>query len=278
MAKSRLPEIVLRHEKSLLSEWMRLQRELGSNRTDRISDSQLQANSARLLRSLADGLEKSDLSDAYSMLDEISRQRAMQGYTPSETTSFVFSFKRPLFDRIGTELAGDGQLLAEEIWNATELLDKLGMHTFEAFQKSREEVISRQQQEMLELSTPVIQLWEGILGLPLIGTLDSARTQIVMQNLLEAIVEKSANLAVIDITGVPTVDTLVAQHLLKTVAAARLMGADCIISGIRPQIAQTIIHLGVDLSTVMTKASLADAFQLALKKRGLTVSRVNSSS
>lgn len=278
MAKSRLPEIVLRHEKSLLSEWMRLQRELGSNRTDRISDSQLQANSARLLRSLADGLEKSDLSDAYSMLDEISRQRAIQGFTPSETTSFVFSFKRPLFDRIGTELAGDGQLLAEEIWNATELLDKLGMHTFEAFQKSREEVISRQQQEMLELSTPVIQLWEGILGLPLIGTLDSARTQIVMQNLLEAIVEKSANLAVIDITGVPTVDTLVAQHLLKTVAAARLMGADCIISGIRPQIAQTIIHLGVDLSTVMTKASLADAFQLALKKRGLTVSRVNSSS
>ncbi len=160
MAKSRLPEIVLRHEKSLLSEWMRLQRELGSHRTDRISDSQLQANSARFLRSLADGLEKSDLSDAYSMLDEISRQRAMQGFTPSETTNFVFSFKRPLFDRIGTELAGDGQLLAEEIWNVTELLDKLGMHTFEVFQKSREQVISLQQQEMLELSTPVIELWK----------------------------------------------------------------------------------------------------------------------
>lgn len=278
MAKSRLPEILLRHEKSLLTEWMRLQREFGPSRGDRTSDKQLQANSERFLRSLVDGLERSDLSDVYSLLEEISRQRARQGFTPSETTYFIFSFKRPLFDRVGTEFAGDGKLLAEEIWNTTELLDKLGMHTFEVFQKSREDVIARQQQEMLELSTPVIQLWEGILGLPLIGTLDSARTQIVMQNLLEAIVERSADLAIIDITGVPTVDTLVAQHLLKTVAAARLMGADCIISGIRPQIAQTIIHLGVDLSTVVTKASLADAFQLALRKRDLTVARAKSSS
>jgi rsbT co-antagonist protein RsbR len=160
-----------------------------------------------------------------------------------------------------------------ELWRATELLDKLGLYTTEVFQKTREEVILRQQQEMLELSTPVIELWSGVLALPLIGTLDSARTQVVMQNLLEAIVEKSADLAIIDITGVPTVDTLVAQHLLKTVAAARLMGAECIISGIRPQIAQTIIHLGVDLSGVLTKATLADAFQLALKRKNLTIGK-----
>lgn len=172
---------------------------------------------------------------------------------------------------LGTEYANDPKGLAQEVWSTTELLDKLGLFTFEAFQKSREEVIARQQQEMLELSTLVVELWQGVLALPLIGTLDSARIQIVMQNLLEAIVAKGADLAIVDITGVPTVDTLVAQHLLKTVAAARLMGADCIISGIRPQIAQTIIHLGVDLSSVFTKATLADAFQLALKRKNLTI-------
>jgi rsbT co-antagonist protein RsbR len=207
------------------------------------------------------------------LLGEITKQRALQGFSPSETATFVFSFKQPLFDRIATEYGESSQAFADEIWNATELLDKLGLYAFEAFQKTREEVIARQQQEMLELSTPVVELWRGILALPLIGTLDSARTQIVMQNLLEAIVAKSADLAIIDITGVPTVDTLVAQHLLKTVAAARLMGADCIISGIRPQIAQTIIHLGVDLGAVLTKATLADAFQLALRRQNLTISR-----
>ena len=150
--------------------------------------------------------------------------------------------------------------LAEEIWKATALLDKLGLYTTEVYQKGREEVIARQQQELLELSTPVVELWDGILALPLIGTLDSARTQVVMESLLQTIVDTGAGIAIIDITGVPTVDTLVAQHLLKTVAAARLMGADCIISGIRPQIAQTIVHLGVDLGDVITKATLADAF------------------
>ena len=194
------------------------------------------------------------------------------GLLASETATFVFSFKQPLFARLRLEY-NDQEALADDMWTATELLDKLGLFTIEAFQKTREEVIMRQQQEMLELSTPVVQLWHGVLALPLIGTLDSARTQIVMQNLLEAIVSKSADLAIIDITGVPTVDTLVAQHLLKTVAAARLMGADCIISGIRPQIAQTIIHLGVDLGGVLTKATLADAFQLALKKKNLTITR-----
>jgi rsbT co-antagonist protein RsbR len=151
------------------------------------------------------------------------------------------------------------------------MLDKLGLYTIEVFQKGREEVIARQQQEMLELSTPVVQLWDGILALPLIGTLDSARTQTVMENLLEKIVETGSEVAILDITGVPTVDTLVAQHLMKAVAAARLMGAECIISGIRPQIAQTIVHLGVDLADVTTKASLADAIKHALQRSELMI-------
>jgi rsbT co-antagonist protein RsbR len=207
------------------------------------------------------------------LLASISVSRARKGFTPTETATFVFSLKEPLFARLRAELAGDPALLAEETLHASRLLDALGLYTAEVYQKGREEVIARQQGEMLELSTPVVELWEGILALPVIGTLDSARTQVVMENLLQRIVETGAQIAVIDITGVPTVDTLVAQHLLKTVAAARLMGADCIISGIRPQIAQTIVHLGVDLQDVVTKATLADAFALALKRSGLSVVR-----
>ena len=281
MANTRLPEIILRHERDLLSEWMRLQKELISSRGDRVSESQLRSTSQQFLRSLTDALTKTsgtathqpDWAEMHELLGEISRQRASQGFSSSETAGFLFSFKQPLFARISIEYADDRKAMEEEIWTANELLDTLGLYTVESFQKSREQLIVRQQEEMLELSTPVIELWQGILALPLIGTLDSARTQIVMQNLLEAIVERNSELAIVDITGVPTVDTLVAQHLLKTVAAARLMGADCIISGIRPQIAQTIIHLGVDLSGVMTKATLADAFQLALKKKNLAISR-----
>jgi rsbT co-antagonist protein RsbR len=181
---------------------------------------------------------------------------------------FVFSLKEPLFARLRSELANDPATLAELTWTISSLFDALGLYTTEVFQTSREQVIVRQQQELMELSTPVVQLWEGILALPLIGTLDSARTQVVMESLLQKIVETGAAIAIIDITGVPTVDTLVAQHLLKTVAAARLMGADCIISGIRPQIAQTIVHLGVNLSNVITKATLADAFVIALQRTG----------
>lgn len=279
MAQGRLAEIIARHGKDLLSEWLRLQNGLMTGRRDRVPESQLRANSEGFIAALAEGLSQSsglDLSaprwsKMKDLLTDITRQRAVQGFSPIETSTFVFSFKQPLFTRIGLEYSDDRSALTDEVWRATELIDKLGLYTFEVFQKSREEVITRQQQEMLELSTPVVELWHGVLALPLIGTLDSARTQIVMQNLLEAIVAKGADLAVIDITGVPTVDTLVAQHLLKTVAAARLMGADCIISGIRPQIAQTIIHLGVDLSGVLTKATLADAFQLALKRKNLAV-------
>jgi rsbT co-antagonist protein RsbR len=206
-----------------------------------------------------------------AILTELSATRAKEGYSPTETASFVFSLKHPLFSVLRAENGADADALAEAVWQTTQLIDKLGLFTMDAFQKTREDVISRQQQELLELSTPVVRLWENVLALPLIGTLDSARTQIVMQNLLDAIVQTRSDFAIIDITGVPVVDTLVAQHLLKTVAAARLMGADCLISGIRPQIAQTIIHLGVDLSDITTKATLADAFAVALRRSGLSV-------
>src|SRR5262249_31124277 len=155
-----------------------------------------------------------------------SRSRGRQGFSPSETATFVFSMKKPLFELIRRECARDAEALARESWLATEMLDKLGLFTTEVYQKAREEVIQRQQQEMLELSTPVVKLWEGILALPLIGTLDSNRTQVVMESLLQKIVETGAGIAILDITGVPTVDTLVAQHLIKTVSAARLMGAE----------------------------------------------------
>ena len=175
--------------------------------------------------------------------------------------------------RVRQEHGGDAQGLASDTELLTDLLDQLGVYTMEIYQQGREEVIRRQQQDMLELSTPVVKLWAGVLALPMIGTLDSARTQIVMESLLQRIVETGAEVAIIDITGVPTVDTLTAQHLLKTVTAARLMGAECIVSGIRPQIAQTIVHLGVDLEGVATKATLADAFAVALSRLGLTVVR-----
>ena len=208
------------------------------------------------------------------MLGGLSQSRSLQGFSPSETAIFVFSLKGPLFQRIRDELGKDAGTLFEEVRRADDLLDRLGLYTTEVYQKSREQVIMRQQQDMLELSTPVVKLWDGILALPMIGTLDSARTQVVMENLLQRIVDTGAEVAILDITGVPTVDTLTAQHLLKTVTAARLMGADCIISGIRPQIAQTIVHLGVELGDVVTKATLADAFSAALKRMNLGVARV----
>jgi rsbT co-antagonist protein RsbR len=276
---TKLPELIDRYQSEILAEWTRLQREGLSRRRGTLTDVQLKGDSQSLLNSVREALllgnvsdiERPEWSSVRNLLADLSRQRALQGFTPSETATFVFSLKRPLFDRIRNEFASDPAALAEELWTATALLDQLGLYTTEIYQKSREQVIHRQQQEMLELSTPVVELWKGVLALPLIGTLDSARTQIVMQNLLEAIVNKSAGIAIIDITGVPTVDTLVAQHLLKTVAAARLMGAECIISGIRPQIAQTIIHLGVELGTVSTKATLAAALQMSLRKLGYTV-------
>ena len=248
----------------------------------RVSDAELKAQTQEFLHLLSGAAASGDLRSRGSahwkpvleFLEALSKSRVQQGFDSEETATFIFSLKRPLFALFRRELGGDVEALAAETWAATELLDTLGLHTVKAYQRSREEVINRQQQDLLELSTPVVKLWDGVLALPMIGTLDSARTQVVMESLLQRIVETGSEIAIIDITGVPTVDTLVAQHLLKTVTAIRLMGADCIISGVRPQIAQTIVHLGVDLQGVTTKASLADALALAFKRSGFTVSRV----
>jgi rsbT co-antagonist protein RsbR len=280
---SRLPAIVDQHQKEVLAEWLSNQSTSGAWRSGRIQESQLRDESQRFLALLTQAIQQGVEFDTRSaqwtgireFLGDLSRTRATQGFTPTQVATFVFSLKQALFKRATESLKGDPTALATTLWDATMLLDALGLYTTEVYQHTREQIIARQQEELIELSTPVVQLWDGILALPLIGTLDSERTQVVMENLLERLVATGSSLAVIDITGVPTVDTLVAQHLLKTVAAAQLMGADCIISGIRPQIAQTIVHLGIDLSTVATKASLADAFALALKRRGLTVARVN---
>jgi rsbT co-antagonist protein RsbR len=277
--KSKISEIVNKHEAELLAEWVREQKSGSAARNDLIQESEVREQAREFIALFKEASARDGGTDAQAavwepvrdMLSNLSRSRTERGFTPSEVATFVFSFKSPLFARLRKELATDAPLLADELATASALLDNLGLFTTEVYQKAREEVINRQQQEMMELSTPVVKLWEGILALPMIGTLDSARTQVVMESLLQRIVETGAEIAILDITGVPTVDTLVAQHLLKTVTAARLMGADCIISGIRPQIAQTIVHLGVDLQDVITKASLADAFALALKRKGMRV-------
>jgi len=277
---SRLPEIIAKHEQDLLDQWIKEQTSSATRRPDLLSEADLREQSRALLNGIRNAIQRGRLDDitgsewqtVRDVLNEVSRARAQMGFSPSEMATFVFSLKQPLFARLRAEIR-ETDPLVDEMWTASTLLDKLGLHTTEVYQKSREEVILRQQQDMLELSTPVVELWDGVLALPLIGTLDSARTQVVMENLLEKIVQTGAGIAIVDITGVPTVDTLVAQHLLKTVAAARLMGADCIISGIRPQIAQTIVHLGVDLGSVITKASLADAFVVALQRTGATINK-----
>jgi rsbT co-antagonist protein RsbR len=278
-----LSDMLKAHERTVLNEWLDTQLNVRGLRSELLSRQELQDQSARFLQALRDAVASGtmDVSAASfapvrQVLDEMSAARARQGYTPTETAMFVFSLKQPLFAATRQWHSSDPAALAELTWQTTVMLDSLGLLTMETYQKGRDQVIIRQQEEMLELSTPVITLWKGILALPLIGTLDSSRTQVVMETLLHRIVETGAPLAIIDITGVPTVDTLTAQHLLKTVAAARLMGADCIISGIRPQIAQTIVHLGVDLGDVVTKASLSDAFAVALKRVGLGVQRVKT--
>jgi len=277
---SRIAQFLEQHDKELLLAWVEHQRQSVASRRDLIDEGELREQSQQFLRLLreAAALGGNDVAGprweaVRELLRTLSESRARLGFSPSETALFVFSLKAPLFGLLRQYLGTDARVLAEETVNVTGLLDNLGLYTTEVYQKSREAIIASQSQEMLELSTPVVQLWDGILGLPLIGTLDSARTQVVMENLLQRIVDTGARIAVIDITGVPTVDTLVAQHLLKTVAAARLMGADCIISGIRPQIAQTVVHLGLDLTTVVTKATLADAFAVALQRVGLSVVR-----
>ena len=278
---TRIAEIVKTARQPLLEGWLANLREaLGDGR---IANTELTHQATDLLGLVATALESgTDVqADGWTatrqLLEEISRSRAVQGFSWTETAMFVFSLKKPLFHELRKALGADAQALADATWEANVVVDALGMHTINTFQRSREGIILRQQEELLELSTPVVSLWDGILALPMIGTLDSARTQVVMESLLQRIVETGSEVAIIDITGVPTVDTLVAQHLLKTVTAIRLMGADCIISGIRPQIAQTIVHLGVDLRGVITKASLADALAVAFDRSGLTVVKRHAS-
>lgn len=276
---TRLAEILSRQESILLQQWIN---ELLSGRQLRkelISEANLKQQAREFLSAFRHALEDGAYEDidtpvwsrTREVLGEIASSHAKVGLSPTEVASFIFSLKRPLFQILQKDSGGKADILSKEIWDVTQILDRLGLFTTELAMRSRQDTIARQQAEMLELSTPVVKLWDGILALPLIGTLDSERTQVVMESLLEEIVRSGSRIAIIDITGVPTVDTLVAQHLLKTVAAARLMGAECIISGIRPQIASTIVHLGVNLGDVATKATLADAFAIALRRSELAV-------
>ena len=281
--QSVLHDLLAKNETDVLQRWLDRQVSGPSFRSDRLTRNELADQAGRFIallrQSLSTGstdIQSPAWANTRQLLEELSMSRAQQGFSPSETALFVFSLKATLFEGLQEQLARDPVAASALIFETDRLLDKLGLFTTEVYQRGREQVIVRQQQELMELSTPVVTLWDGVLALPVIGTLDSARTQVVMENLLQRIVETGAAIAIIDITGVPTVDTLTAQHLLKTVAAARLMGADCIISGIRPQIAQTIVHLGVDLGTVLTKATLADAFTIALKRLGLGVTRVGA--
>lgn len=277
MSTNRIVQILQDSQVQLLADWMKVLR-AQSKSAAAISDPELQAQCQEFISLLSDAVGTGGLVDIEreswqalrAFLGGVSRSRGHQGFSPSETATFVLSFKEPLVQNLRRTDA-DPASMFDDIWTLSKLLDKLALYTTEVHQQAREEVIRRQNEEMLELSTPVIELWDGILAMPLIGTLDSARTHVVMEALLQKIVATRSPIAILDITGVPTVDTLTAQHLLKTVAATRLLGAECIISGIRPQIAQTIVHLGVSLGDIVTKASLADAFRLAMKKLGKQV-------
>jgi rsbT co-antagonist protein RsbR len=279
--KASIPTILQQRGADIQASWLRQLTTTSGSSSGRLANEELKRQADEFLKVFdaavksgrTDAIDGPEWAEARAFLDDLSRERALAGFGSEETATFVFSLKKPLFEALRLETLADPQQFADDVWTITVLLDKLGLHTVKAYQRAREEVINRQQQELLELSTPVVKLWDGILALPMIGTLDSARTQIVMESLLQKIVETESEIAILDITGVPTVDTLVAQHLLKTVTALRLMGAECIISGVRPQIAQTIVHLGVDLQGVTTKANLADALALALKRIGVAFTR-----
>ncbi len=279
--QQRTIDLIRSHQEPLLAAWAGNLAGSSQAQDGRLSSRELDTQVREFWRLFLEAVSATDVSsiarvewqDIRRFLEELSRERVQKGFNSSETASFIFSLKRPLFELIQQGYAEDPAQLGNQLWAISELIDQLGLHTVSVFQKTREDVIQRQQEEMLELSTPVVKLWEGVLALPMIGTLDSQRTQVVMESLLQRIVDTGSEIAIIDITGVPTVDTLVAQHLLKTVTAIRLMGADAIISGVRPQIAQTIVHLGLDLQGIVTKANLADALALALKRTGQTVTR-----
>ena len=278
--QQRTIDLLRTHQDTVVAQWGDQLAGSGQGQDGRLSTRELDAQVREFWRlfqaavsTAGTGVAGSEWQDTRQFLEQLSRDRVLKGFSSSETASFLFSLKRPLFELVQQNFADDPKAVGDQLWAISELIDGLGLHSVKVYQKTREDVIQRQQEEMLELSTPVVKLWEGVLALPMIGTLDSQRTQVVMESLLQRIVDTGSEIAIIDITGVPTVDTLVAQHLLKTVTAIRLMGADAIISGVRPQIAQTIVHLGLDLQGIVTKANLADALALALKRTGQTVTK-----
>ena len=262
----------LRQKKNqILTLWMRNQLADGSLRDDLMSNDDLRTQSAEILDCLFDTVtddtlatpDAPALSPLIDQLTMVSMSRARQGFTPRETGTYIFSLKDALLEMLQHERRDEPQQLLSETMRVSKFIDSLGIVTFETFIQGREEVIMRQTDEMIDISTPVVQIWDGILAMPLIGTLDSSRALVVMENLLQEIVRTGSGIAILDISGVPTVDSMVAQHLIKTVNATRLMGAECIISGIRPEIAQTIVHLGIDLSHVITKSTLSSALKHA---------------
>lgn len=276
-----ITKLLEKQKKNILELWMKNQLSDEGLREDLISNDELRGQSEELVNSLVTNLGKSDINDleneswspVIEILGGISITRARQGFSPRETGRFVYSLKEALLEVMQKEIKDNPQELFDQSVKINRLMDNLSIITFETFIKGREEVILRQTNEIEEISTPVIRVWDGILALPIIGTLDSQRTQIVMENLLQEIVETGSSIAILDISGVPAVDSLVAQHLIKTVSATRLMGAECIISGIRPEIAQTVVHLGIDLSNIITKASLASALAYAFKTLKLEVKK-----
>ena len=276
-----LLQLLAQHEQHILAEWLQ-EAGAASTRTGESARRTMRSEAEDILNALRTGLKAGVPAEDFQApawsglrqsLEALSRTRAAQGQSAGDTSQFVLAFKRPLFAAIQRDMAGQGERQMAAVWTVSTLVDRMAQWTVTTYQQTREEIIKRQQQDLLELSTPVIKLFEGVLAVPMIGTLDSARTQVVMETLLQRIVDTGSRLAIIDITGVPTVDTLVAQHLLKTVSAIRLMGAECIISGIRPQIAQTIVHLGIDLQGIASKSSLADALQLAMEQQGFVITR-----
>ncbi|MXV53178.1 STAS domain-containing protein [Pedobacter sp. HMF7647] len=277
-------QLLQKKKKYILELWMKNQLADEGLREDLISNEELRSQSEELINSLVGNLSSENVADINSdewnpvieILGGIAITRARQGFSPRETGSFVFSLKDALIQVLQEENKNDAKVLFAESLKISRIMDNLSIVTFETFIKGREEVILRQTDEIAEISTPVIRVWDGILALPIIGTLDSARTQIVMENLLQEIVETGSSIAILDISGVPAVDSLVAQHLIKTVSATRLMGAECIISGIRPEIAQTVVHLGIDLSNIITKSTLASALAYAFKAMKLEVRKTST--
>ncbi|MAQ15399.1 MAG: anti-anti-sigma factor [Sandaracinus sp.] len=243
-----------------------------------LSQAQIEEDSLALVRAIRTGIQSGAGVDEESLVDRIEDlvlSRSDRGYTPAETATYILSFKEPLFEILKEQIGDDSDALLQELWTASNFIDRLGLRAMEVHQRRQEAIIERQREEMEELSTPVVSIWDGIVALPVIGTLDSVRTQVVMEVLLEEIVQREADVAILDITGVPMVDTATAQHLLRTIKAIGLMGAECIISGVRPQIAQTMVTLGVDLGTVETRSTMAAALRYAFRKRGYVLKSVN---